>query len=124
MQKSGPQATSAELTESDLQLAQENAELPGAIDVLLEKSAEFARRQTEALAGITEMARALTRNEGLAKDRAMLAATPQIFSEECVDEVSAHMGALAAIGALRRSAVTGGGAMLHRWPFMVSVSVH
>ena len=45
MQKSGPLATSAELTESDLQLAQENAGLHGALYVLLEKSAEFARRQ-------------------------------------------------------------------------------
>ena len=70
------------------------------------------------------MAHALTRNEGLAKDRAMLAATLQICSEECVAEVSAHMGSLAAIGALRRSAMTGEGTMLHPWPFMVSVSVY
>jgi len=58
------QAIPAELTESDLQFAQENAELHGAIDVLLE-SAEFARCQAAA----ADMERALTRNKGLAKDR-------------------------------------------------------
>jgi hypothetical protein len=75
MPKSDPPATPAELTESSLHLAQENAPLYVALDALLGKSTDFARRQAEALAGVAKMARALTRNEGLAKDRAMLAAT-------------------------------------------------
>ena len=70
------------------------------------------------------MARTLTRNEGLAKGRAMLAATLPIFTEECVGEASTHMGSLAAIGALRRAVIRGEGTMLHPWPFMVSISVH
>jgi hypothetical protein len=65
MLKSDPPATPAELTESSLQLAQENAALHVALDLLLERNTEFARRQAETLACITEMAHALTRKEGL-----------------------------------------------------------
>ena len=96
-------ATPDELQESNLRLVQENA----ALHTLLQKSTEFARRQAEAVAGLTEMVRALTRHEGLAKDRALLAATLQMFSEECAAEVNTHMGSLAAISALQRSAATG-----------------
>jgi hypothetical protein len=120
MQKSDPPATLAELTDSNRRLVQENP----ALHVLLEKSAEFACRQAEALAGITEMAPVLTRNEGLAKDRALLAATLQRFCEKCAAEVSTHMGSLAAISALQWSAGPGEDTMCNPWPFMVSVSVH
>jgi hypothetical protein len=122
MQKSDPPATPAEPIEPSLQLEQENATLHDAIDVLLARSAEFARRQAEVLAGIAEMARGLTRNEGLAQDRARLAVVLEIFSEECAVEVSEHLGSLAAIGALRRS--TGEDSVQHPWPFMVSIRVH
>ncbi|MFL9931168.1 hypothetical protein P0D88_18330 [Paraburkholderia sp. RL18-103-BIB-C] len=120
MNKKEISTTFAELAEGSLQLAQENA----SFHVLLEKSAEFARRQAEAFAGITEMARALTRNEGLAKDRALLAATLQIFCEKCAAEVNTHMGSLAAISALQRSAIAGEDSMCSPWPFMASISVH
>jgi hypothetical protein len=83
--------------------------------------AEFARRQAEALAGITEMARVSTRNEGLAKDRALLTATLQIISEKCAAEVNTHMGSLAAISALQWSAGPVEDGMCNPWPFKASI---
>jgi hypothetical protein len=80
--------------------------------------------KAEAFAGITEMARVLTRNEGLAKDRALLAATLQIFSEKCTVEVNTHMGSVAAISPLQWSAGPGEDSMCNPWPLMVSISVH
>jgi len=97
MLKSDPPATPAELTESSLQLAQENAALHVALDALLEKSTDFARRQAEALAG---------------------------FTEERAAEVSTHMGSQAAVSALQRSAEAGEDSMNHPWPLMASISVH
>jgi hypothetical protein len=120
MQKNAMPDIPVDLAEANRQLAEENA----ALHVVLQKSAEFARRQAEALAGISEMARALTRNEGLEKDRAFLVVTLEIFSEECAAEVNAHMGSLAAIGALQRSVASGEGNMRSPWPFVASVSVH
>lgn len=70
--------TFAELAETSLQLAQENA----ALHILLEKSAELARRQAEVLVRITEMVCALTLNEGWERDRKLLAATFEIFCEK------------------------------------------
>ncbi|MFL9961337.1 hypothetical protein PQR02_09530 [Paraburkholderia sediminicola] len=70
------------------------------------------------------MARVLTRNEGLAKDRALLAASLQAFSEERAAEVKAHMGSLAAVSALQKAAETGEDSMCNPWPFMASIIVH
>jgi hypothetical protein len=94
------------------------------LHVLPERRMEFARRQAEALAGIAEMARALTRNEGLAKGRTLRAAALQIFSEECAAEVSTHMGSLAAVRALRCSNGTGEDGMDNPWPFRASLDIH
>lgn len=119
MPKTNSPQTHDELDELNLKLMQDNA----ALVVLLEQSVLFARRQTEALAGITQMARGLTRNEGLAKDRARLAATLEIFSAECAAEVEAHMGSLMAVSALQQTAAMGEGRR-NPWPFMVSANVH
>lgn len=120
MQKDKPPATPAEITDPDLQFVQESA----AYNALLEKCADFALRQAEALSGIGEMARVLTLNEGLAKDRARVAAMLQLFSEECATEVRAHIGLLAAISALQQEATTDEDDIRHPWPFMVSLDIH
>ena len=64
------------------------------------------------------------RGQGLAKDRALLAVTLQIFSEDCAVEVSTHMGLLAAIIALQRSAGTLQDNACGSSTFMTSISVH
>jgi hypothetical protein len=120
MQKIDAPVTPVELTESNLQLAQENA----ALHVLLEQSAEFARRQAEAFAAIAEMAHALALNEGLAKDRAFPAATLQTFSEERAAEANTYMGSLAACRALQRCTETAEDEVRSPWPFMASINVH
>lgn len=101
-------------------VAEENA----ALHALLQRSAEFAHLQAEALAAITQMAHALALNEGLAKDRAFLADTLAGFSEECAAAVNARMGVLTTFNTLQRSAATGEGNVRSPWPFMVSVNVH
>lgn len=109
-----------ELAETIRQVAEENAGL----HALVERSAEFAHRQPEAFAAITQMADALTLNEGLAKDRAFLAATLAILSEACAASANTRMvcwrhsmrcdGPLQLARAIVRSP----------WPFMVSVHLH
>ncbi|WP_429468487.1 hypothetical protein [Paraburkholderia sp. WSM4175] len=69
-------------------------------------------------------AHALATNEGQAKDRALLAATLQIFCEERATEANAHLGSLVAVSALHLSAGAGEDDTRHPWPFMVSISVH
>jgi hypothetical protein len=124
MQNSDVATTLAELTESSLQIAEENAGLHSALDGLLEKSAEFVRRQAEIFARVTRMAEALTLNEGRQKDRAILAATLQVFSRECETEVSTHIRSTAAVSAMYRSARTGNDGMTHPGLFRTFPSVH
>jgi hypothetical protein len=95
-----------------------------ALDGLLERSAEFVRRQAEILACVTRMAEALTLNEGRQKDRAMLAATLQVFSRECEAEVTTYMRSLAAVSAMYRSARTGNDGMAHSGLFRTFPSIH
>lgn len=89
--------THDELAELNLKLMQDNATLI----VLLEQSAVFARRQAQALDGITQMARVLTRNKGLAKDRARLAAAVQVLSKDCTAEAKTQIDSLVAVSALQ-----------------------
>jgi hypothetical protein len=52
-----------------------------------------------------------------------VAATLQVFEERAA-EVNTHMGSLAAVRALQRSAGTSEDDIHHPWPLMVSISVH
>ena len=84
MQKSDPPATLAELTESNLRLAEANA----ALEASRRAAVEYAHRQTANFAKIAAMARAIARGDVPERDRAALAATLWQLAEHC--ECEAH----------------------------------
>ncbi|MEX3896315.1 hypothetical protein [Paraburkholderia sp. BR10954] len=124
MQKSGPPATPPQSPESGIGLVEENAVLLNALEALLEKSAEFAQHQTHILARITQMAQTLTRKEGLAKDRAMLAALLKLYAEDRTAAVKDYASEVTAARELHRSIRYREDHGLNPWPLKISISIH
>jgi hypothetical protein len=90
MQKSDAPATLAELTESNLRLAEANA----ALEAIRRAAVECAHRQAANFAKVTAMARAIARGEVPEHDRAALAATLRQLAEHCECEVREHLQTL------------------------------